>query len=162
MTAKDAIKNTINFSHQITLQYVSDLNDADLLVRSVPAANHIAWQLGHLILSEQQMIGELGHRMPELPSGYAEAYGPEASKSNDSAKFAKKADYLALMEKVRGATLAALDATPEVQFDKPAPESMRAYAPTVAAVFTMVGTHEMMHTGQFVPIRRKLGKPVLF
>jgi hypothetical protein len=162
MTAKDAIKNTINFSHQITLQYVSDLTDTDLMVRSVPGANHIAWQLGHLIVSEREMIGALGHRMPELPSRFAESHSAEASKSNDPTKFSKKADYLTLMERVRAGTLAALEATREADFDQPAPEAMRAYAPTLGAVFTMIGTHEMMHAGQFVPVRRKLGKPVLF
>ena len=42
------------------------------------------------------------------------------------------------------------------------PESMRAYAPTVASVLTLLGTHLLMHAGQFVPIRRKIGKPALF
>jgi hypothetical protein len=162
MTAKDAIKNTIDFCHRITLSYVMDLADADLLARSVPDANHIAWQLGHLIVSEHHMIGQLGHRMPELPAGFAEAHAAVAAKSDNPARFAKKAEYLSLMEKVRRATLAALDATPEADLDKPGPEPVRSYAPTIGACFTMVGTHELMHAGQYVPVRRKLGKPVLF
>jgi hypothetical protein len=39
---------------------------------------------------------------------------------------------------------------------------MRAYAPTVGAALTMLGAHPMMHAGQFVTVRRKLGKPILF
>jgi len=39
---------------------------------------------------------------------------------------------------------------------------MREYAPTVASVLMLLGTHWLMHAGQFVPIRRKLGKPALF
>ena len=46
--------------------------------------------------------------------------------------------------------------------DKPGPESMREYAPTVASVLMLLGSHWLMHAGQFVPIRRKLGKPPLF
>ncbi len=63
---------------------------------------------------------------------------------------------------MKAAVLAAVDATPEADLDKPAPESMRDYAPTVASVLTLLRTHRLMHAGQFVPIRRKLGKPALF
>jgi hypothetical protein len=160
MTAKDAIRNTINFCRQVTLGYLKDFTDADLLVRSVPAANHTAWQLGHLLVSERDMVAGLGHEMPDLPHGFTEAYAAEAATSNDPGKFSKKADYLDLMESMRAATLGALDATPEAALDKPAPEAMRSFAPTVGSVFMLVGTHELMHAGQFVPIRRKLGKPV--
>jgi hypothetical protein len=39
---------------------------------------------------------------------------------------------------------------------------MRQYAPTVGIVLMLLGSHGLMHAGQFVPIRRKLGKPPLF
>jgi len=162
MTTKDAFKNTIDTCHGVLTAYVDDLTNADLLVRSVPAANHIAWQLGHLVAAEHEMISELGHKMPPLPTGFAESYTIEASKSDDPVKFDKKDEYLTLMAQQREATLAALDATPEADLDKPTPESMRGYAPTVGAAFNLIGMHELMHAGQFVPVRRKLGKPILF
>ena len=40
-------------------------------------------------------------------------------------------------------------------------EAMRDYAPTIGAVFNLIGLHAMMHAGQFVPVRRMLGKPIL-
>ena len=43
-----------------------------------------------------------------------------------------------------------------------ASEAMRDYAPTVGAVLLLIGNHWMMHAGQFVPVRRKLGRPPLF
>jgi hypothetical protein len=70
--------------------------------------------------------------------------------------------YLGLLQKMHDATRAALERTPETDFDKPGPEKMRAYAPTIGAVFALIGQHEMMHQGQFVTVRRKLGKPILF
>ncbi len=161
MTATDVIKNTIAMCHEVLTAYVGDLSDAELLVRSVPQANHIAWQLGHLVASEQDMLTKAGFEMPKLPDGFVESHTPETSKSDTAAKFRKKDEYLRLMEQQRAATLAALDALPDASLDKPAPESMREYAPTIGAVFNMIGLHEMMHAAQFVPVRRKLGKPVL-
>lgn len=160
MTAKDVIRETINSCHSVTTAYLSDLADADLLVRPAPTANHIAWQLGHLISSEREMISALGYAMPELPVGFEAAHSPETAGRDTG--FAKKADYAALLERMRAATFAALDAAPESTLDQPAPEKMRSYAPTVAAVFAIIGTHELMHAGQFTVVRRLLGKPVLF
>ncbi len=161
MTGKDVIKNTIGTCHELLTTYLSDLDDAELMIRPVPGANHIAWQLGHLIASEHQMLTGVGCAMPTLPDGFAESYTPETSKSDDSAKFLKKDKYLTLMEQQRAATLAALDALPEADLDKPAPESMREYAPTVGVAFNIIGIHEAMHAPQFIVVRRKLGKPVL-
>ncbi|MHC4092560.1 MAG: DinB family protein [Planctomycetota bacterium] len=161
MTAKDVIKNTIGMCHEVLTAYIGDLNDTELMVRSVPEANHIAWQLGHLISSEHQMMTDAGYRMPDLPEGFAESYTKETSKSDDAGKFHKKAQYLEWMAHQREATLAALAAAPEADLDKPTPESMHEYAPTVGVAFNVVGIHTMMHAAQFIAVRRKLGKPVL-
>ena len=161
MTPKDVIRNTIDMCHEVLTTYLSDLSDADLMVRPVPGANHIAWQLGHLIASEHQMLTDAGYKMPDLPDGFAESYTKETSESDGPTMFHKKAQYLQWMEQQRTATLAALDAMPESDLDKPTPESMREYAPTVGSAFNIVGIHAMMHAAQFVAVRRKLGKPVL-
>ncbi len=161
MTAKDVIKNTISTCHEVLMAYLSDLNDADLMVRSVPGANHIAWQLGHLVSSEHQMMADAGFDMPDLPDGFAESHTPETSKSDDPGKFHTKDQYLQWMQQQRDATMSTLETIPEAGLDKQTPESMKEYAPNVAAVFNIIGIHAMMHGAQFVPVRRKLGKPVL-
>lgn len=162
MTVKDALKHNLNFCREILMGYIKDLNDADLFLRPTPTTNHIAWQLGHMIVGENFMIASVGGKMPELPSGFTESYTKETSTSNDPKKFHTKSQYIDLLEKNRKATLAAVDASSEADFSKPSHEKMRAYAPTVFAVYHLVGSHELMHAGQFVPVRRQLGKPALF
>jgi hypothetical protein len=149
------------FADMVTRTYIDDLSDGDLMVRSVPKANHIAWQLGHQVVSTDHMLTGLGHRRPALPDGFAEAHNAEASACDDPARFCTKAQYLALMDEMKAAVMAAIDATPEGKLDDPGPERMREYAPTVGAVLLLMGNHWTMHAGQFVPIRRKLGRPPL-
>jgi hypothetical protein len=161
MNAKDAIRQAVEMSHMVTRMYVEDLSDADLLVRSVPGTNHIAWQLGHMIVGTQQMLMAIGIAAPELPDGFAAGYTRETAASDDPGRFATKAQYLALADEMKAASLSAIDATADGDLDKPGPESMREYAPTVASVLMLLGMHWLMHAGQFVPIRRKLGKPVI-
>jgi uncharacterized damage-inducible protein DinB len=162
MNAKDAIRLNIDVAQGVTGALLEDLTDADLLVRPASNANHIAWQLGHLIASERSYMTQLGHAMPALPDGFAESHTKETATSDDPRKFYRKDEYLRLLQQLHDATKIALERTPDADLDKPGPERMRAYAPTIGAVFAMVGQHELMHQGQFVTVRRKLGKPILF
>jgi hypothetical protein len=162
MGPKEVIRSNVEFGHTITRAYVGDLADRELLVRPVPGANHTAWQLGHLIVGTQHMLTGLGHQSPALPDGFAAAHSRETAASDDPAHFAAKVEYLRLADEMKAASLAAIAATPESQLDAPGPESMRQYAPTVGSALLLLGNHWLMHAGQFVSIRRKLGKPILF
>lgn len=161
MTAKDAIKSSLELCRSVLQSYLADLSEDDLLIRPVPGANHSAWQLGHLIVCENGLT-ELGYPMPPLPDGFAAAYTKETAGCDDPARFHSKAQYLQIMEQQRSATLAHLDALPEADLDKPSPEEIRGYAPTLGAVFNVTGIHDMMHAAQIALVRRKLGKPALF
>ena len=160
--AKVLLRQAIERSHGMIRMYVEDLSDADLFVRSVPGSNHMAWQLGHVVGGVHKMLGELGHPAFALPEGFLAAHSKAMAACDDPTKFATKTEYLALLDEAKAASLAAVDATAESDFDRPGPQSMREYAPTVGVVLLLLGSHVLMHAGQFVPIRRKLGKPPMF
>jgi hypothetical protein len=96
-----------------------------------------------------------------LPEGFAEAHSKEQTGNDDPSAFQSKKEYQSLHEQVRSATLAALDAYPASDLDKPAPESFRSFCPTMGDMFVLIATHPMMHAGQFAVVRRQLGKPIL-
>jgi DinB superfamily len=164
MTAKDAIKTALTGTQQMLGWYLSDLSDADLLVRPVPGANHLAWQLGHLVASECSLISPSvpGATYPELPAGFGERHNKTTAASEPPKGFATKGEYLALFTKVREATLANLAKLSDADLDKPTKGDMAKFAPTLGALFLLVSNHTLMHGGQFTVLRRKLGKPVLF
>jgi hypothetical protein len=163
MTGKDAVSVSLHATKNILGTYLGDLSDADLLVRPLPNANHIAWQLGHLISSEPQLVrmGVPSAQFPELPAGFAQAHSPEASKSESTQGYLKKNDYLALFDKVRAATLATLNGLSDADLDKPTTGSMAKFAPTVGALLILVSNHTLMHAGQFTSVRRKLNRPIV-
>src|SRR5580704_4783004 len=98
MTAKDVLKNALKANHDILSMYVSDLSDADLLVRPAPGANHIAWQLGHVIAGDLYLVkSQLPDApYPELPPGFVEAYGAEGAGKDGPEGFLSKEEYLKL------------------------------------------------------------------
>jgi hypothetical protein len=163
MNAKDAIKYSLNSTAHILKMFLEDLSDADLLVRPVPNANHIAWQLGHLIVSEAKAPKAIPQaKLADLPTDFAAKYTKETCTKDSPADFHKKAELLAVYDNVRAATLATLDALPDTTLDTPVTGPMAAYMPTYGAMFNLLANHTMMHAGQFTVVRRKLGKPVLF
>ena len=162
MKGTDVIKAALADTQRQLGRYLADLSDADLLVRPVPGANHIAWQVGHLINSERAMLAKYvpGASLPELPAGWTEQHSNKEGAAKESpAGFRTKAEYLSLFNQMREATLAALDKLPDADLDKSTSWQM---APTIGAVFLLQANHTMMHAGQFSVVRRKLGKPVLF
>jgi hypothetical protein len=160
MNARDVIRNSIEAAQQIAQGYLEDLGEADLLVRPVPQANHIAWQLGHLVEAEHEMVNAAcPGSMPALPAGFKEKHTKEAAKLDDPKAFCTKAEYLKLWSEQRAGTLAALDKLTEADLDKPSPVH---FVKTVGALFNMMGVHPLMHVGQWAIVRRKLGRKPLF
>lgn len=56
MNAKDVIKMQMDVALHVLKTYVSDLSDADLLLRPGKGCNHLAWQIGHLIAASHPMM----------------------------------------------------------------------------------------------------------
>ena len=163
MNFKDSIRSSLRVSDFLVQGYLADITPDEMLVRPVPEANHIAWQLGHLIKSEHQLMeGAYPGKMPPLPAGFAEKYTKETSTIDAPQAFHKKAEFLKLYSEQRAGTKTLLDKVTDSDLDKPGPEAFRAYCPTIAALFALQGSHWLMHAGQWAVIRRKLGRPPLF
>jgi DinB superfamily len=163
MNSREALSTAFAQSNMITDAYLADLTDEELFVRPADGANHIAWQLGHLIAAENGMVGAVcPGLMPPLPNGFAERHKKETAGSDDPAAFPKKADYLKLLQEQRAGTKRALESLSDADLEKPVPENLRWVGPNVAAVFSMQPVHWMMHAGQWAVTRRKLGRPPLF
>jgi hypothetical protein len=161
MKANEAIRTALKSTSDMLNMFLADLSDADLLVRPVPNANHIAWQIGHLISSEIGLADMAGFKSkyPELPAGFPERHNKNTANSDTG--FGTKAEYLGLYKKVRDTSIALVTSLSETDLDKPTTGRMAEVAPTAGAVFLLMANHTTMHSGQFSVIRRKLGKPVL-
>ncbi|GAB4159214.1 MAG: DinB family protein [Planctomycetaceae bacterium] len=163
MNAHEAIKASMHVPDMIVNSYLGDLTDEELFVRPTEGINHIAWQLGHLITSENGLIEQVcPGSMPALPEGFKEQHSKETATIDDPSAFRKKDEYLKLFAEQRAGTLKALDSLSEEDLDKPSPENLQMLGSTVGAIFLMQPVHWTMHAGQWAVIRRKLGRPPLF
>ncbi|WKZ57725.1 MAG: DinB family protein [Bdellovibrionota bacterium] len=162
MEAHDAIRSVLGTAQFVLFAYLKDLSSADLMLRPTKNANHLAWQLGHLLVNEHRASEAMKPGVPPaLPAGFAEAHGKDKVTSDNARDFWSKEEYLKLFSEQREATLSILESFSASELDNPGPEFMRAYAPTIGLALMMAGVHVLQHVGQIAVVRRTLNKPVV-
>ena len=163
MTDKDAILFNLRRSGAMIGTFTSDLSEADLHHRVVPAANPASWILGHLVLIDRNLLKLLGvgeENMPRLPSA---EFGKAYARDEHAPKLAGYPDAAALpalFQQHRDALIGAVEATDESRFAEPLEKPTR-IANTLGEMLLFMGLHVAMHVGQISTIRRTLGRPPL-
>jgi hypothetical protein len=78
MTQSELIADQIQRSFGMLTMTLADFSDAEILMRPVPGANNVAWQLGHLVAAETMMLSAMKPgAAPELPAGFADKFNKE-------------------------------------------------------------------------------------
>jgi DinB superfamily len=163
MNFKDAIRSSLSIADFMVQGYLADITPQELLQRPAPDANHIAWQLGHLIAAEHRLIEAAAPgSMQPLPAGFTERHTKDMATSDNPADFLSKDEYLKIASDARSNTLKALDQLSEADFDKPVIGRVPPFVKCAGHCFVTVGSHWVSHTGQWVVLRRKLGRPRMF
>src|ERR1043165_7427431 len=120
MNAKDAARSIMNTADFMVESYLSDITPQEMLVRPAPGANHLAWQLGHLISAETRLVEAAAPgSMPTLPEGFAERHSKATAASNTPAVFLKKEEYLKLAKSPRAASWKSHKNISEAALEKP-------------------------------------------
>ena len=160
-TPADAIVHSLTISKGLLVRYCQDLSAEEYLHRPVPAANCVAWLLGHLTLSDRRAFSVVfgGQDLPALPEGFEKQFSrsegcPQAREFGDVTNllplFVIHRDLL--IEKVT-------TATPEQLSD--ALEKPHPMFSTPGEMLSFMSVHTAMHAGQVTMIRRSLGRPPL-
>lgn len=162
MKTNEAIKNTYQTAQMVCGAYLSDLTDAEAMRRPHPGCNHINWQVGHIVASENKMGNAVvSGSLPELPDGFSDRYSQESAANDNAADFVPFTELMAIAKTQGDAVLKMIDGLSDDQFDHPGPEEMQAFAPTMGALCNMMGNHWLMHAGQWVVVRRELGREIV-
>jgi hypothetical protein len=159
MNFKDAIRTQFTVADFMVERYLTDLTPSELLTRPAPDANHIAWQLGHLISAETRLIeAAVPGSMPALPAGFVERHSKDMAASDKPADFLSKEEYFEVAKNVRSASLKALDAQSEADLDRPVSGRVPPWVKRAGDCFVTAAGHWVLHAGQWVVLRRKLGR----
>src|SRR6185295_10698064 len=106
MDLKQAIRGSLTQSDFIVNGYLADLTPKEMMARSCPGVNHIAWQLGHLIQSERYLVNQaFPGKVDSLPEGFEARHKKDTAGVDDAGRFLSKDEYLNIAKQVRGQTL---------------------------------------------------------
>ena len=160
----EVLQRSLARSYELVKLLLSDLSDDELLVRPVPEATCIAWELGHLILRDYRLLGSqgLGVNYPELPIGFEQQHSDATAGSEPPVGFLCKAEYMNLLATIHQATISALASLADTDLDAPAKGEARTWAMTLGDVCLQAVDERGAELGQLTIVRRKLGKPILF
>jgi hypothetical protein len=163
MNFKESICAALTGSDFIVQAYLGDLTPQELMSRPAPGANHVAWQLGHVIGAERHLADlALPGAMPELPAGFREKHSKEAAFSDDPGKFLSKAEYVAIAREVRAATLKLLDRVNEADMSRPIDGKAPPFVKLRGDALATIAPHWLLHAGQWAVLRRALGRARMF
>jgi hypothetical protein len=161
MSIAELLANNIRQSKGMIDAFLKDFSDEEMLFRPAKGANHAAWQIGHLANSTRGMVNGCDQSVAFAFEDDTR-FGKSKAGIDDPAFFPKKKE---IIDRFDGAVELAADwvgKLSEADLGKASPERLRQFAPTFANVAILLGSHPMMHIGQFSVMRRALGKPVLF
>jgi uncharacterized damage-inducible protein DinB len=157
---RDLLRWNLDMCDMVFNAYLGDLSDEDLRMVPVPGMNPIAWQLGHLLVSERQFVEAVKPgSCPPLSEEFLAQHPRNPAEVADPSKYPSLAEYKALWDAQHAATRRVIDELSDEDFARKA-EGLPDFVPTVGAALLLSGNHPMMHAGQFVAVRRALGKPV--
>jgi len=160
MNFNDGVRQQFAVADFFVESYLSDITPEEMLKRPAPGANHVAWQLGHLISAETRLVeAAKPGSMPLLPEGFAERHSKDTAASDNPKDFLSKDEYLKLSKTVREGTLRTLESLSEADLDKP-PASGRVppFVKRAGDCLVVAAGHWVLHAGQWVVLRRELGR----
>ena len=162
MDVRQAIASNLRQADFFIDAYLGDITPDEMMVRPVPGANHLAWQLGHLISSEHRLVERVAPgTMPALPPNFAERHTKQTAASDKADEFFSKEEYLQTLKQVRASTLRVVEILSPTELDRPV-DKVPPMVKTAGQALLLIGGHWMLHAGQWALLRRKLGRSVQF
>lgn len=158
-TANEPIVYSLQFSRGAVRMFTEDLAPQELLHRTTPKANCAAWLIGHLTLSDRNMLKRLGVTdLPPLPGDDFEKRFSRDDGCPQAGAFGDVSALLATFEAHRDRLIALASSMTPQQFDQPLDKPHPRFK-TVGELLSFMSLHTCVHAGQITMIRRSLGRP---
>ena len=158
MNFNDGVRQQFAVADFFVESYLTDLTPAEMLKRPAPGANHVAWQLGHLISAETRLVEAAKPGGDPIAGGFCRAAPKDTAASDNPKDFLSKEEYLKLAKNVREGTCEVLDSISEAELDKPPGGRVPPFVKAAGECLVVAAGHWVLHAGQWVVLRRELGR----
>ncbi len=157
-TLVDHINRTRTYTHRVLEQ-----TDRGRWFEMPGGGTHIAWQVGHLAVSEGSLLWErlLGRELPALPgltAGFGKLFGKGSMPLADATLYPSADAIVAALDAVHVAVMAEVAGLRPATLDDPPGQPHWAMTNREDAIWWFI-RHESLHTGQIGLCRRLMGAP---
>ena len=156
----------IEFARKYSRSLLEDLSDDDWFWTPDQFTTHIAWQAGHLAMSQygltlfQQRGRDLAVDKELMSSKFRKLFMRGTQPVTDRDAYPEPAEIIATLERVHAQMRREIPTFDEDQLDQPIGPPHAAFATRYGALL-FAGDHEMIHSGQIGMLRRLMGKQPL-
>lgn len=151
----------IEFARRYTMTLITDLDDRDWFWSPPQYGTHIAWQVGHLAMSEYglTLFRQRGRAEidSELMSGkFRKLFMRGTEPKTDAELYPRPEEILSVLDRVHQQMQTELPSF-DPHLDEPTDPPHSAFNTRYGALL-FAGDHEMIHAGQIGMLRRLMGK----
>lgn len=158
-SAKATILEQLGMGQFLFDKFTSDLSDAEYFKPPMPGANHAAWIVGHIAVSEDSLVAGATGRPKRIPESTYELFKGGTKCVADASKYPSRKEIDELYKNSRAHTIEALKGSDESTWDAPSPEGFdKNFFPKVGTIWGLLGTHQYWHIGQLTVCRTALSK----
>ncbi len=161
LAMRDAVLGQVEFARRYTLDLLENTPEELWPISPTGASSHIAWQVGHLAVSQYGLMlfrqrGRAEGDLELMPGWLRKRFGRGSVPPTDPIEIPTKASLLECLSKIHAASLAALPGFSAEQLLQPT-EMPYAAHPNKLGALLFCPLHESIHIGQIGILRRLHG-----
>jgi hypothetical protein len=161
LAMRDAVLGQVDFARRYTLGLLENVPEELWPVVPVGGSSHIAWQVGHLAVSQYGLMlfrqrGRAEGDLELMPGWLRKRFGRGSVPPTAPSDIPSKAELLDCLDKIHTASMAALPTFTAEQLMEPT-EMPYAVHPIKLGALLFCPLHESIHAGQIGVLRRMLG-----
>lgn len=162
-SAKDVLIAQMQSGKTFYEMFTSDLSDTEYFRSPCPGGNHVAWNVGHIAVSEDSITAQLTGGKPVIAESVTALFKGGSTCFDDASKYPSRKEIDALFGDSRSRTVEALLSYDVSKWNDPSPGNwLKSPFPTLGSLWGLQGTHQFWHLGQITTCRQALGKKRLF
>lgn len=161
MRMQDFLIERLTKARGWTCSLIADIDENQWFEMPAPGVGHVAWQLGHLAVSQIALVHNrcLG-KPPEtcMDPALRDTFGKGSTPIADASKYPAIPEIKALFDKTQNEVLEIIRSMSDADLDAPAGTEPHPLFDTKAGALGTAAMHETFHAGQIAMSRRIWGK----
>lgn len=164
MRMQDHLVERLTRARGWTMSLIADIDESKWFEMPAPGVGHVAWQLGHLAVSQIALVHNRCLGKPTdacIDPKLREIFGKGSTPVADAGKYPPIPEIKALFDKTQNEVIETIRKMSDAELDAPAGTEPHPLFSTKGGALGTAAMHEAFHAGQIAMSRRIWGRQPL-